>query len=270
MRWGQVKLILIAALLLVNLAMFSLLVSDYQKEHYIDATYVEEAVPLLAARGVEVAVEAVPRLKCSMSTQRLTPAGAQMTNFLHAVLGEKGEFQPVTEYQNEYGSYQTEDYFSFSVTFTEGYPENFHRIGEVADFFERAIGAEEFELMPENVRREGDHRVVRFREYAREVQIEGCYLDATLEGGMLQEVRGKLVLDTRIASPSQGTRNAVDALFDLADYLGGQQVVVSSVQPILSVYRNTWGTYNSAPVYLIRSRGGLTYRVNSDGEVSLG
>ena len=270
MRWGQVKLILIVTLLLVNLAMLTLLVSDYQKEHYIDATYVEEAVPLLAARGVEVEVEEVPRLKCAMVTQRLTPAGTQMTAFLRALLGERGEFQPVTEYQNDYGSYQTEDYFSFSVTFAEGYPDTFRRTGEVAKFLERAIDAEEFELVQESIRRDGDHRVVRFREYARGVQIEGCYLDAMLEGGELMGVQGRLVLDTRIASPAGGTRNAVDALFDLADYLGGQRVSVASIQPVLSVYRNTWGTYNSTPVYLIRSRGGLTYRVNLDGEVSLG
>ena len=269
MRWGQVKLILIAALLLVNLAMLTLLVSDYQREHYIDATYVEEAVPLLAARGIEVEVEAVPRLKCAMVTQRLAPAGTRMTAFLRALLGETGEYQPVTEYRNGYGSYRTEDYFSFSATFAEGYPEVFRRTGEVKEFLERAIGAEEFELVQENIRRDGDHRVVRFREYARGVQIEGCYLDATLDGGELREVQGKLVLDTRIATPARGTRNAVDALFDLADYLGGQQVSVASVQPTLSVYRNTWGTYKSTLVYLIRSRGGLTYRVGLDGEVSL-
>ena len=196
MRWGQVKLILIAALLLVNLAMLTLLVSDYQREHYIDATYVEEAVPLLAARGIEVEVEAVPRLKCAMVTQRLAPAGTRMTAFLRALLGETGEYQPVTEYRNGYGSYRTEDYFSFSATFAEGYPEVFRRTGEVKEFLERAIGAEEFELVQENIRRDGDHRVVRFREYARGVQIEGCYLDATLDGGELREVQGKLTSKT--------------------------------------------------------------------------
>ena len=269
MRWGQVKVILIAVLLVVNLVMFSLLVSDYQRENYIDATFVEQAVPLLAARGLTVEPESIPRQKCALTTRRLTPAGPGMTAFLRALLGERGEAAQVTEYENRRGRYQMGDDLSFSVTFARGYPETFGYIGEVADFLERAAGGV-FELVPETVDRAGDRRVVRFRETVRGLPVEDCYVDATLEGGALLELSGRLALDERMGSPAQNTTSAVDALFDLADYLEGTPVTVRSVQAVLSVYRNPWGTYNASPVYLIKSRAGLVYRVNASGEVSVG
>ncbi len=230
MEWSKAKNILILVLVFANIVLLANLLKMNDDKTLLDEDYQEDAVSILELSNVYVDVETIPDRISSLPVVQID-ATENLHSFARAVLGDvellPNSVEGATMFENDSGRFLISDNFSFEFTST----------GEIVeiDAFMTTVGYEsaDFELHTD------ENGANLLLNGVRVLGFGARYSDEDMA-----RISGQLFGIENVVEEDVPLRNAVDALFVLADYFSIEQDYSGefTVKSIDFVYRYTYSS----------------------------